>query len=455
MTSHTHHTKETTTDRWNSEVVPRLPADLELQARRLGAFQRRREFDCAASLLRGLLAYALVASSLAHLAAWGVLSAVADIGAAAWLRHLRAAYPWLAWLLADLLSGAPAGWLAAPGKRRVKLIDSTVVHPIGSTSLGWRLQLSYDLVAGRFCDLALLDISEGEALGLMQLEPGDIAVTDSGYGRRVHIAAAASAGADLVTRVYLLTCPLQDRQGKPLDLVSQLARRGRVSLELPALVEHEGQQFQVRVLATPLPADQAEVARRRLRRNAKRKGRTPSTTNLTLATWVVVVTTLEGEGWPAAEVMALYRARWQVEVAFKRLKQLLKLERLRCRSAESAQPLLTLYLIGWALSSDLVGEVRPALQQAAAPAPKTLPGQWPEQEAVVSTWRLCQLSLEVLRAQVWGSWTAERLKECIPKLVRHVVTHPRQDGRVHQETVIRTRLTGQRLTPPRPHYDAE
>ena len=453
--SHTHHTKESASYRWKTEVLPQLPSDLEQQAKLLGAFQRHREFASAASLLRGLLAYALVSSSLAHLAAWGVLSDVADICAAAWLRRLRAARPWLSWLLGVILAGAPAGWLAAPGRQRVKLIDATVVHPIGSTAQGWRLQLSYDLIAGHFSELVLLDIGQGEALGLMKLEPGDIAVVDSGYGRRVHLAAAVSQGADVVMRVYLPSCPLQDRQGKPLDLLPQLERRGRVALELPALVEHKGQQHQVRVLAVPLPPDQAAMARRRLQRTGKRKGRTPSNTSLTLATWVILVTTLSAAAWPAPEVVALYRARWQVEVAFKRLKQLLRVARLRCRSEESAKALLTLYLLGWALSSELVGELRPALQRAATAAPSTLPGQWPEQEAVVSTWRLCQLSLEVLRGQVWGSWTAERLRECIPKLVRHLVTHPRQDGRCHQETVIRARLTGQRLTPPRPQQDAE
>lgn len=455
MTSHTHHTKESPAERWNSEVVPRLPNDLEQQAKLLNALQRHREFDSAASLLRGLLAYSLAASSLAHLAAWGVLSELADIDASAWLKRLRAARPWLTWLLGSLLAATPPGWLAVPGLRRVKLIDATVVHPIGSPDKGWRLQLSYDLVAGRFSELVILNLSQGEALGLMKLEAGDIAVTDSGYGRRVHLAAAVSQNADVVMRVYLPSCPLQDRQGKPLDLLPQLARRGRVALELPALVEHKGKQYRVRVLAVPLPQDQAEMARRRLHRNAKRKGRTPSSTSLTLAGWVVLVTTLDAEVWPAEAVVELYRARWQVELAFKRLKQLLKLQRLRCRSEESAVALLTLYLLAWALSSEVVQELRPVFQGKAKPAPSTLPGEWPEQEAVVSTWQLCQLSLEVLRGQVWGGWTAERLKESIPKLVRHLVTHPRRDGRVHQETVIRARLTGKRFTPPRPHYDEE
>jgi hypothetical protein len=256
-----------------------------------------------------------------------------------------------------------------------------------------------------------------------------------------------------VVRLYLPTCPLSDRLGRPLELVQQLARRGRVPLELPALVQHGEQAIAVRVLAVPLSEEQAAQARRRLRRNAQRKGRTPSATGLLLAGWLVLLTTLPSEPWQAAEVVALYRARWQIELVFKRIKQLLRLQKLRCTTAASALPLLRLYLLAWVLSSGLERETRPALQRAAAPAPATLPGQWPASEAVVSSWRVSQLSLDLLRQQVWGQWTAERLRSCLQQLVRHLVTHPREQGREHQESVIRARLTGRRLTPPRPHLE--
>lgn len=454
MSSRSHHTKLAPPDRWDTEVLPRLPSDLELHAQRLAALSRHRQFAHAHLLLRGLLAYALQATSLAQLAAWGVLADVADLSASAWLKRLRAAAPWLSWLLAQLLAGVPAPWLVDRGRVRVKLIDGTTVGRVGGRGDEWRVQLSYDLVAGRFTELVLLDPSQGEALGLMQLAPGDIAVVDSGFGRRLHLAAGVAQGADVVMRVYLPTCPLHDRAGRPLDLVRQLERRQRTPLDLAAAVQHEGQLLNVRVVAVALPGDQAQAARRRLRRTCQRKGRIPSATGLLLATWLVVVTTLRADRWSLDEVVQLYRARWQIEVAFKRLKQLLGLHRLRCTSATSAIPLLTLYLVAWALSSELVSDLRPALQRAAAPAPATLPGQWPEADAVVSTWTLCQLSLAVLRQQVQGQWSEGRVKACLTLLCRHLVRHPRQRGRVHQETQVRARLTGQRLTQPRPHSSA-
>lgn len=155
MSRQFHNTKRTAPDRWSSDVVPRLPLDLEAQAYALGALKRRRGFACAALLLRGLLAYALQAPSLAELGAWGVLSDVADLAAPAWRKRLRAATPWLSWLLSSLLGATPAPWLSAYGRWRAKVIDMTTVGQCGGTGDDWRVQVSYDLLSGQFAHLVI------------------------------------------------------------------------------------------------------------------------------------------------------------------------------------------------------------------------------------------------------------------------------------------------------------
>ena len=72
-----HHTRRSlapqpsliTPDLWFSEVIPRLPPDLESQAYTLHALQRHRAFACASDLLRVLLAYVLGHPSFASLGA--------------------------------------------------------------------------------------------------------------------------------------------------------------------------------------------------------------------------------------------------------------------------------------------------------------------------------------------------------------------------------------------------
>jgi IS4 transposase len=46
---------------------------------------------------------------------------------------------------------------------------------------------------------------------------------------------------------------------------------------------------------------------------------------LALSRYLLVLTNLEPDVWTGLQVLELYRCRWQIELAFKRLKGLLKL----------------------------------------------------------------------------------------------------------------------------------
>lgn len=76
---------------WQQMVQERLPANLERQARVLGAFQRVRTIPTAALLLRGLLGYVLSMSSLKELSVWSRLVGICcvTISAQAWHKRLR------------------------------------------------------------------------------------------------------------------------------------------------------------------------------------------------------------------------------------------------------------------------------------------------------------------------------------------------------------------------------
>ena len=90
-----------TSDLWSSDIVPRLPPELDMQAHTLHALQRHRAFACATDLLRALLAYVLAPYSFAALGGWGVLHDIADISPTA---------------CANAWGGPTRGWLGScPG----------------------------------------------------------------------------------------------------------------------------------------------------------------------------------------------------------------------------------------------------------------------------------------------------------------------------------------------------
>ncbi len=60
----------------------------------------------------------------------------------------------------------------------------------------------------------------------------------------------------------------------------------------------------------------------RPRQRASRKQHKPDPRGLIAAEYMILATSLEEEAFPAAEVLAVYHLRWQIELAFKRLKSL-------------------------------------------------------------------------------------------------------------------------------------
>jgi Transposase DDE domain len=430
-------------DEWSTEVLPRLPQRLEQEARARKAFARARQISSASDLLRGILAYVSTLHSFAHLSLWSVLVGVADISANAWRKRLRQAGPWLTWLLQEVLasSSAVAPWLARSGLRRVLLIDGTHLACPGPHGLIWRVHTAFDLLTGRLSQLRVTDSHVAERLELFELQEGDLVITDRANGYRERLAFVRERLAHVVVRFSAATLPLHNAQGQRIDLLKWLKGRhapGGRSCSLPVWIEQpEGKPMELRVVALRLTEAQRHRAQRRTKGKASKQQRQLQADTLYLAGWLLLVTTLPQQQWSDAAVLCLYRARWHIELLFKRIKQLLHQQRLRCTTAETARAAVTALLVGWALLEEEGQEMRWALDEAmqqvnephAPPSSETSQDQAP-----LSEWLLAELSLDLLAQQIRGHYDRARVRACLPQLQR--LLRPGHRKRPHLYTQV-------------------
>jgi hypothetical protein len=84
----------------------------------------------------------------------------------------------------------------------------------------------------------------------------------------------------------------------------------------------KGNPLAMRVLVTRCPSKEAARRRRKLHAQAKKKGRTAGWRQLVLCDWWVLATNVDAERLSRSEATELYRARWMIELVFKRWKSL-------------------------------------------------------------------------------------------------------------------------------------
>lgn len=426
------------TQQWEQEVLPQLPEGYEQAAKQLGAFERVRVVRCVTDLLRAVLASVLCTSSLRQLGSWAVLSAVADLSHVAWHKRLQRSRDWLCWLLMHLLAvnvAPTTPW--SQGAGRVVLVDATRLRQPGGCGDDWRAHLAYDLVHARLVDVRISDQHTAEGFAHFAWLPGDIVVSDRGYCRRPEVAGLLDQQVQITIRFAASSFPVQDARGACLDVVAWLKTKAGTRYERLVSFEHQQRCYHGRLIAQALSPEAAEKARAKVRRRASKKQHQVREDTLFLAGWLLVFTTLPRPQWSAAQVLRLYRARWQIELVIKRMKQVLKLAQLRGKTPQSNEASLFALLVAWALQQDQVSQARQILSDAIAALHE---GDAQEQRRTLSSWGLDALSTQTLRVCVQGYWTPARLRACWPRLLRFIWTRRK---RPHQETDIRQLLCRQ------------
>lgn len=160
------------------------------------------------------------------------------------------------------------------------------------------------------------------------LAEGDVVLADRCFSGWFDLALLAERGVDSVVRKHQLRAT-DFRTGRRLGKGDHVVTWPRPSR--PPWMSRE------QYAAMP-----AELELREVRVRVEQQGfRTKSL--------VVVTTLVDAQEYPAAEIAALYRRRWQAELNLRSLKIVLQMDHLRCKSPERVRNELRMHLVGYNL----------------------------------------------------------------------------------------------------------
>jgi len=356
------------------DILSRLPADLDLNrlARDTLAIQRLRGITDAADLLRLGLARGPGRKTLKQTAAWAAMNGIADLSAPSLSDRLHHSVAFFSAVTSRLLAAGRSATPTLWHGRCLHLCDGSSLSQRGSTGTDWRIHATYDLGSGRFSHLEVTDGQGGEALSRTVCDDGGVMIADRGYAKAGEMAALRSGSAgrprDFIVRTGWNMLRLEGLDGKTFDLIGALRQMQQAPQPDPLNQPREWtvqalygrdkktRRLPIRLVVLPLPPEKAEIARNKVRRSGSKRQKQVDPRSEVAAGFMVLATSLPA-AIPANEICAVYRLRWQIELAFKRLKSLIGIDRLPTRTEAGSLSWLYPHLILALLSDDICQEI--------------------------------------------------------------------------------------------------
>ncbi len=240
-------------------------------------------------------------------------------------KKMRRAVPYLSALVERMVTWGPSTKSEMWAGYSMVLVDGSTVSRPGSKGTDAILHLKLRAADVMVQEAIVTDVRCGESLKHFYFAQGELVVADRMYSNHVNIAHVREHGGDVLLRYNRGALPLL-YEGEPMDVLQHVRALdvGDV-LDLSVQVEHDDERIGGRLIATRLPPDKVDKARKRLR---KEYGASLTKEAFEAAAYVMLFTTVPRERMDADRCLAAYRLRWQIELHFKRWKSLCGLDRL-------------------------------------------------------------------------------------------------------------------------------
>ena len=232
--------------------------------------------------------------------------------------------------------------------KNVMIDDSTTIHlpdelaeyyP-GNVSRGEKKSIAkihamYNLTENCFPFFHLHNFSNNDqslsANALPYLEKGDLCIRDLGFSVLDVISQFIEKEIYFISRKGFSTKVFEIKTGIEINVLKELRKNGFVDREVLIGKKH---QIKVRLIAHPIPAEQAQERRRKANRDRDQR-LNHSAEYYQLLGYNIFTTNIASKQCDAEEIAQLYKLRWRIEIIFKSWKSCFSLEKLIHRQCKN------------------------------------------------------------------------------------------------------------------------
>ena len=322
------------------QLLSVMPDGWQSKAKELGALQRGRAIKTAIDLLRLVFIYLTEGKSFSGTAALLELIGICSISKKAVFTRFQKCAEWLLWLCQNIYRNNKAivetpSWL---GDKNVILLDASDEPVHGSDKTDYRLHYAIGLFNLEMKEMVLTKADIGEKVSnFKRFGKNDIVIGDRAYCSIKGIEYLLDRESDFLFRYGTKRFHLYNKQGEAVDILKYFKGLKPEGVgEKVLYYEYEGEYKPLRFCVLRKSKEAEEKGLEALKKTQKRKHskKKLSKAQIEYNRYVMVVTSIS-DAAPEL-ILDLYRQRWHIELAFKRLKSLFKYHEIPVRVEQSA-----------------------------------------------------------------------------------------------------------------------
>ena len=329
------------TEDWDL-LISFFPEDWRRLAVSTKALKGLRKDKSESSLLRTLLIHLASGCSLRETVVRARQANLADLSDVALLKRLKKCKDWLHSLCVSLFKERGLKF-DEDDLFKVRLFDATNVKEPGKTGSLWRIH--YSIQAPSMC-CDFFKITEvkgkgsGESFKQFPILKNEYVIADRGYSTGSGVSYVTSKKAYVMVRLNTQSMPLYHRDNKPFPLVKHLSlikKAGAPRSWDVSVLGPNTKYINGRVCAIRKSEEAIRIALKKQKQAATKKGVKTLPETKIFAEYIIVFTTFPANEFSTHKVLDWYRIRWQIELVFKRFKQIAQLGHVPKHDDESAK----------------------------------------------------------------------------------------------------------------------